>query len=328
VGNSIAILGGSGFVGSSLAAHLSYAFDVTILDRVQPKSPGLAFKPCDIRDRQSLVDAIRGFDIVINTAIIQVPEITEKKRLGYEVNVLGVRNLCEAVESVDSVKGLLHASSWHVFGERDLRGTLNEQFGYRPDKVDERARFYAMCKIAQELHIRTTSEVSSKSFGIIRLGTVLGEGMPRLTAANIFIDKALKGEPMTPFAHTQHRPMLYVSIQDICNAFEALSRRILEGEVGHETSGAEVVNVVWPSPVTIIELARIVRAKVIRLTRGKIRPEIETVDTGVPPLFTAKDKGLFRVDISKARKLLGSKKLTSPRQVIEEIIDKRAIAAK
>jgi nucleoside-diphosphate-sugar epimerase len=38
-------------------------------------------------------------------------------------------------------------------------------------------------------------------YGIIRLGTVLGEGMPEKTAANIFIDKGLKGEPLTSYKH-------------------------------------------------------------------------------------------------------------------------------
>jgi dTDP-4-dehydrorhamnose reductase len=65
-----------------------------------------------------LKELLQGFDLVINTAVIQVPEINEDKRMGYEVNVLGVQNLCEAVESIGSIKGLLHASSWHVFCEK------------------------------------------------------------------------------------------------------------------------------------------------------------------------------------------------------------------
>jgi nucleoside-diphosphate-sugar epimerase len=36
--------------------------------------------------------------------------------------------------------------------------------------------------------------MSEKIFGIIRMGTVLGDGMLEKTAANIFIERALRGE--------------------------------------------------------------------------------------------------------------------------------------
>jgi len=315
---SIAIVGGSGFVGSSLAVHLSNQFDVTVVDRVPSKAFNGQFRECDIREKASLASALEGFNLAINTAIIQVPEINEKRRLGYEVNIVGTQNICEAVESVSSIKGLLHTGSWHVFGESGLRGTINEEFGFRPDKIEDRARLYAFCKIAQESIIRITSTMSSKSYGIIRLGTVLGEGMPKLTAANLFIEKALKGEPMTPFRHTQYRPMLYVDIQDVCLAFERLATKILGGR--HET--VNVVNLVWPTPITIIDLARIVRTQFFRLTHGQIKATIQVIDKGVKEAYTPTDKKRFTADISKARDLLG-RKLTSPRQSIERIIRQR-----
>jgi hypothetical protein len=54
------------------------------------------------------------------------------------VNVLGVQNLCRAVESIDSMKGIIHTSSWHILGERGIHGVLDEDFGFRPDKIKER----------------------------------------------------------------------------------------------------------------------------------------------------------------------------------------------
>jgi len=183
---SIAIVGGSGFIGSALAENLRDQFRVTIVDVKPSMISDVRFTRCDIRDKEAVDRQLREFDLIINTAVVQVPEVNERKRFGYEVNVLGVQNLCELTESSDSIRGLIHASSWHVFGERDFRGNLDEMYGFRPDKVDERARFYALCKIAQEVVIRLTSEMSSKDCSILRLGTVLGTGMPRQTAANIF----------------------------------------------------------------------------------------------------------------------------------------------
>jgi nucleoside-diphosphate-sugar epimerase len=315
---SIGIVGGSGFVGSSVAAQLLNEFEVTILDRVPPRYFKGKFKECDIRDKTSLTSAIDGFDLVVNTAIIQVPEINEKKRLGYEVNVVGTQNICEAVESTKSIKGLLHTSSWHVFGESGLRGTVSEEFGFHPERIEDRARLYAFSKIAQESVIQMTSAMSSKAYGIIRLGTVLGEGMPKLTAANLFIENALKGEPMTPFSHTQYRPMLYVDVQDVSLAFNRLAARILSGN----GKAVDVVNLVWEQPITIIGLARIVRTKLLKLTHGRIKARIQVIDKGVKPIYQISDRERFKANNSKARDLLG-RNLTNPQQSIERILGER-----
>jgi hypothetical protein len=59
-------------------------------------------------------------------------------------------------------------------------------------------------------------------------------------------------------------------------------------------------------------------------TGGKVRPKVEIVDSDVPPLFTEEDKNRIKVDVSKAKKLLGLDKLVSPRESIREIVKLRA----
>lgn len=323
--HSVAVIGGSGFVGSSLARRFSDSYDVTVLDRVRPGEFAGKFLECDIRDKQSLMRELNGFSLAINTAIIQVPEINDQKKLGYEVNVLGLQNLCEAVESIDSLKGLLHISSWHVFGERDLTGTLNEEFGSRPDKIDERARLYALCKIAQETIIRIVEAGSTKFYGTIRVGTILGEGMPKQTAANLFIENALHDRPLTPFRHTQYRPMLYVDIQDVCEAFGILASKALVHDYAEDewSNKQRTINLMWPQPITIIELARMIQRITTKLTGGLKHPEIRVVDNGSPPLFSPKDKARFRVDISRALNFLKKNRLTAPEESLERIIHSR-----
>ena len=54
-----------------------------------------------------------------------------------------------------------------------------------------------------------------------------------------------------------------------------------------------------------------------------MRPKIEIVDNGIPPLFTEEDKNRIKVDLSKAKKLLGLEKLKSPKESIREIVKLR-----
>jgi len=174
----IGISGGSGYIGSSLATHLAGCFDIKLLDIKAPRqrfSNTVSHQMCDIRNYKEVKKAMEDVDLVIHTAIVQIPLINENKRLGYDVNILGTQNVCKVVDESLEIKGLILAGSWHTVGERELRGVIDEEFGYRPDKVEDRARLYALAKIAQESIVRFYDEMSEKVFGIVRMGTVLCE---------------------------------------------------------------------------------------------------------------------------------------------------------
>jgi UDP-glucose 4-epimerase len=163
--------------------------------------------------------------------------------------------------------------------------------------------------------------MSSKIYGIIRMGTVLGVGMPRETAASIFIRKGLLGESITPFRHSMHRPMLYVDISDVCKAYENYALGVLNGKIRKgENSLAHIVNVYFPQPITILELAETVCKTITEYTHGKTRPKVEILDKGLPPLFREDDKKRIRVNVEKTRTLLGLEKLTSPEESLKKII--------
>ena len=323
----IGIVGGAGFIGASLARYLVKNFRVTILD---VKSPPKDLKEvanylyCDVRNYKEVVKGLADVDLIIHTAIVQIPLINEQKKLGYEVNVIGTQNVCKAVEENQGIKGMILAGSWHTVGERELKGVIDEKFGFRPDKVESRARLYALSKIAQESIVRFYDEMSDKIYGIIRMGTVLGDGMPEKTAANIFIEKGLKGEPITPFRHSMYRPMLYLDVRDACRAYEAYALKILNGELEKtENSLAHIINVYYPKPITILKLAEIVKNAVIKCSHGKIIPRIEIMDRGLPILFEEKDVESIEADISKARNYLGIRKLKSPQESINQIVATR-----
>jgi len=323
----IGIVGGSGFVGSALAEYLSKEFNVKVIDIKAPSKTisNVEFRSCDVRDYDCLKQALEDVDVVIHTAIIQIPEINEKKRLAYEVNILGTQNVCRAVCENKRVKGIILASSWHIYGEK-LEGIVNEEYGYHPDRVDERARLYVLSKIGQEVIVRYYSEMCDKIYGIIRLGTVLGEGMPEKTAANIFIERGLRGESLTPYKHSMYRPMLYVDIEDVCKAFRNYIAKILNANLSKEKNElSQIVNIFYQEPITILELAEIVRDAIVKHSNGRTQPSIEIVDTEKESIFTEEDKKKFIVDLGKARKFLGLTELISPRESIDRIVRSRIV---
>lgn len=325
--NKIGIVGGSGFIGLTLARHLSKSFRVKILDRKpMPKDleVKLEYEQCDVQKYSEVERGLKDVELVIHAAIVQIPLINEEKRLGYGVNIVGTQNVCEVVDQNSLIKGMILTGSWHVIGERELRGVIDEEFGFRPDKVEDRARLYALCKICQETVVRLFDEVSEKVYGVIRMGTVLGSGMPEKTAASIFIRKGLEGKPLTPFRHSMYRPMLYVDVDDVCRAFGAYARKILNDEIRKDKAGlSNVVNVYWSRPITILELAEMIRGTIAKRSNGKIKPEIEVVDKGLPILFTPEDKDLIKVDVSKMKNFLGLERMTNPKETVEKFVRKK-----
>jgi len=322
----ICIVGGSGYIGFSLAKYLSNHFEVVILDMKRPSEPGgYEYAYCDIRERETIEREIRDVDLVIHGAIVQIPLINEQKRMGYEVNFLGTRNVCDAVDKNPHIKGLILTSSWHTIGEKGLEGVVDEEFGFRPDKVEERARLYALSKIAQECTVRFYDEMSEKIFAVIRMGTVLGEGMPQKTAANIFIENALSGKPITPFSHSMHRPMFYVDLDDIMKAYDAFIRKILGDELKNtgNSSLEHIVNVYNPEPITIYELAEIVRDAVIKYSLEKIIPQIQVVNTGQEMTYEKNENPILTADMQKALRLLNLKGFKHPRESIEQLVKNR-----
>jgi UDP-glucose 4-epimerase len=323
----IGITGGAGYIGSSLARYFAGFFEVKILDVKAPRErfeAHIKFQKCDVRNCRDVKKALEDVDVVIHTSIVQIPIINEKKKLSYEVNLLGTQNVCRAVDENRRTNGLILAGSWHTIGERGLEGFIDEEFGFRPDKVEERARLYALSKIAQESIVRFYDEMSDKVFGIIRMGTVLGDGMPKTTAANIFIDNGLAGKPLTPYRHSMFRPMLYVDINDICRAYRSFARKILNRRIRKKSNSlANIYNVFYPRPFTILELAESIKGTIAEFSGGKVCPNIQIIDSGQPNLFHEDDKELIVVDVKKALNQLSLRYLTNPKKSLAKIIELR-----
>lgn len=323
----VAIIG-CGFVGSSLARYLNKKYNVVTFDVVpQPETlnaHNIRHVICDIRDKTELSQKLGNPKIIIHTAIIQIPRITEEKQLGYDVNVLGTQHICEIVSNNPAIKGLILCDSWHVFGEQELNGIITEDFGYRPDKIEDRARLYAISKIMQECIIRFFDEKTpNKIFGAIRLGTVLGEGMPKATAANLFIEKAVKGEEITPFKHVMYRPMFYVSISDVCKSFESYINLIFSNKKNNDNSLNHIINLAYEKPITILDLATYVKDAVHTFSDGKISSSINIIDKGIESVYDETSTTNLKIDNTKLHNFLQINSLSNPKNIISELVRKK-----
>jgi UDP-glucose 4-epimerase len=320
---------GAGFIGSTLAKYLSHYYKVITFD-VNPDPPLLKqvktveHRVCDVTHYNEINKKIGKPKVILHTAIIQIPRINEMKDYAYEVNVIGTHNICKAVKDTKEVLGLILCGSWHVFGEREYGTTVDVTFGYRPDKVEERARLYVISKMLQEGIVRFyNSMVNEKTYGIIRLGTVLGENMPEKTAANIFITNGIQGKPITPFKHTMHRPMLYIAIDDICKVFKSYIDNIIMEHLATKPSDDNIYNLFYPQPITILELAESTREAIILHTQGKISPTIKIVDKDLPILFDPNEKQTLKADITETTRFFGIQKLKNPKETISKIVKTR-----
>ncbi len=127
---NILITGGTGFIGSNLAAVLSQqGFAVRILRRptsslVNVEHLSVEHHIGDVRDVDSLRAAIRGCDTVFHTAAM-VTFWKPLRQLQSEVNVGGTRNVVEACLS-ENVARLVHTSSIAAIGH-PTNGSLADE---------------------------------------------------------------------------------------------------------------------------------------------------------------------------------------------------------
>ena len=78
----IAITGGSGYIGSTLAKHLSKNFDIKLLDITPTKQQlddSISFQVCNVTNYKEVEKSLQNVDMVIHASIIQIPVINEQK---------------------------------------------------------------------------------------------------------------------------------------------------------------------------------------------------------------------------------------------------------
>jgi nucleoside-diphosphate-sugar epimerase len=165
--DNIALIGGSGFVGTRLTTLLlSAGHAVTIADKNDSKKYPQLRVYADVQKPETLEKALAGSDAVINLAAEHRDDVTPKS-LYDEVNVTGAENVCNVCTRL-GIKKIIFTSSVAVYGFAPVGTNETGVINYFND--------YGRTKwLAEETYRAWLASDSENSLTIIRPTVIFGE---------------------------------------------------------------------------------------------------------------------------------------------------------
>ncbi len=239
-GHKITLIGGSGFIGTKLAADLWHAgCYVSIADihpnRFYPDSSRIA----DVRDVASLKAACANSDTIINLAAAHRDDVRPLS-LYHDVNVTGAENVCVAAEDLN-IRKIIFTSSAAVYGLQE--GAVDEDRPHTP--INE----YGVTKSKAEAVYRAWQEKdpASRTLVIVRPTVVFGIG--NRGNVHTLIDQIVRGHFLMIGDGENRKSMAYV---DNVSAFLVHSLKF--------SPGIHVYNYVDKPDLSMNELVSTIRS--------------------------------------------------------------------
>src|SRR5262245_9165472 len=117
---TVAVTGGSGFIGSHVVDHLVDAdHAVTVLDTRAPHRDDVGFLRLAVADVDGLTDAFRGVDVVFHLAAVSnVNDAFERPLDCVAINITGTTNVWEACRRNGVRRAVLASTVWVYAGAR------------------------------------------------------------------------------------------------------------------------------------------------------------------------------------------------------------------
>jgi len=158
------VIGGSGFIGSHVADHLSNSgYQVTIYDKAESQwlREDQEFINGNIQDGEKLKKIIAGADVVYNfAALADLNQAIEQPIKTVNINILGNINVMEACHA-HGVKRFIYASTVYVHSRE--------------------GGFYRCSKQASESYVEEYQKTYGLNYTILRYGSLYG---PRADETN------------------------------------------------------------------------------------------------------------------------------------------------
>lgn len=245
----ILVTGGAGFIGSHIVEHFNRKAEVRVLDNLRSGfKHNLAgfeyeFVEASILDRDAVRRAMDGVAFVFHlAAMISVPESMQKPVECDEINTRGTLVVLEEAARA-KVKKLVLSSSAAIYGDNPAVPKIETM-------LPEPKSPYAITKLDGEYYCKMFSEERGLPTACLRYFNVFGPRQnPKsqyAAAVPIFIDRAVKNEPITIFGDgEQTRDFIYVKDVVAANAFFAM-----------QSEATGVFNVAYGERITVNELAK------------------------------------------------------------------------
>lgn len=164
---TIAVVGGSGFIGTRLTRRLlDSGHDVRILDKQQSSTFPKLWIYADVTKEESILSGLTGCSVIYNLAAEHHDNVRPKS-LYYKVNVDGARTLCSAAEEL-GIEHIIFTSSVAVYGfknkeidEADVPNPVND---YGKSKLE-----------AERVYLSWQHRHQGRSLTIVRPTVIFGE---------------------------------------------------------------------------------------------------------------------------------------------------------
>jgi UDP-glucose 4-epimerase len=205
----VLVTGGSGFIGSHVVDKLRARGHEPVIYDLRP-SPWHEQGSVDtvlgsITDREALERALHSCDAVAHlAAVADVNDVHASPEDAERVNARGTVAVLEAARRA-GVKRIVYASTIWVYSDCE------------PDEVDEQtllpppSHLYTSTKLAGELYCKAYQELYGIDYTILRFGIPYGPRAREAAVIPAFVNKALKGEPLTLAGDgSQSRKFVYV----------------------------------------------------------------------------------------------------------------------
>jgi len=291
----IVVTGGAGFIGGHVAEKLAQAgHEVTIYDKMAPKfrlPDRCEYIQGDILDKAALLMVMTGKDVLIHAAAMSnTMHCVKFPDRAVELNCLGTATALEVAQKVGIKRVIMAGSSL-------ISGLLPNGDMCEIVDVGKSYHLYVTTKLFQEMIVRDFQQMYGLPYTVLRYGICYGPRMTHGVVADIFIKKALAGEPLT-VEGGGHQWRQYLYVEDLAEAHVLALDKVAENKT---------YNVVPDEKVTILDMAKAIQ---------KVIPNTEIVE--VPP--RSHDIKVKMMSAEKIKAELGWKAHTSLEEGIAKTV--------
>ena len=252
-GKRVLITGGAGFIGSHLVRELAPASDVIVIDDFSTGRrenlagvPGLTVLEADVCDPSTFRDVLEEVDVVFHLAVRCLRSSIGDPLGAHQVNTVGTLNVLLAA-SAARIERFVYVSSSEVYGDA-VSTPMDEDHPLNPRTP------YAASKLAGEACARSFMRTYGLPVVVVRpfnaygprshLDGPSGELIPR------FVARAAAGLPLAVFGDG-HQTRNFTWVEETAAGIR------LAGET--DALVGETVNIAHEQPVSVLEIAHLVR---------------------------------------------------------------------